>query len=158
MTTASQKRAAEKRAAEEQAAEEAAAFKAAEAAEADQHAVVEGQADQAAGAGSDVEQDVNGQGDSTEGAEAPNRADTLAKFATGETPEHAPAPAAPEIVDTASALDLGGDRLAVVVFDYYAVRVDGRYRRIPKGTVIKGTAELVERGVAIGGLKELEEG
>lgn len=158
MATASQKRAADKRAAEELAAEEAAAAKTAEAAEADQTTVVEGQTDQAAGTGSDVEQDVNGDGDSTEGAEAPNRADTLAKFATGETPEQAPAPAEPEVIDTDSALDWGGDRLAVVVFDYYAVKVDGRYRRVSKGTVIKGTDELVERGVAIGGLKELEEG
>lgn len=158
MATASQKRAAEKRAAEEQAAEDAAALKTAEAAQTSEQTAIEGQADQDAGTGADVEQDVADGGATTEGAEEPNRAASLARFATGENPEPEPAVAEVEVVNTDGALDFGGDRVAVVVFDYFAAKVAGNYRRVERGTVIRGTDELVARGVRIGALKEIEEG
>jgi hypothetical protein len=88
--------------------------------------------------------------------DAEQRAEQLSKFVTGDV--DAPAAEvelAPEI-DVSAAKDCGGDNVALVLFDFYRLRVDGLSKLVKRGDLIKVSDKEIERGADIGGLKKIE--
>lgn len=88
--------------------------------------------------------------------DAEQRAEQLSKFVTGDVDAAAEdIQLAPEI-DVSTAKDFGGDTVALVIFDYYRLRVDGLSKLAKRGDLIKVSAEESKRGTGIGGLKKIE--
>ena len=60
-----------------------------------------------------------------------------------------------KVDESAPAVDFDGTVKAVVVASWYQAQLERGYTRARKGTVIRTTAEKVERGVTIGVLRKL---
>lgn len=86
------------------------------------------------------------------------RAEQLQKFLGGETDPAAPEAAPAVEVDLSTAKNFGGDKIAIVLFDYYRVSLREQNLSLvaEKGDLIKVTDKTLKRGVSIGGLKEIE--
>ncbi|ASR84690.1 hypothetical protein FDI26_gp09 [Arthrobacter phage Beans] len=112
------------------------------------------------------EQELNSEpgsdADETNDAEADaNRAAELQKFVTGEIEEQKAAEPEPVVLDVSGAKDFGGDVVVQVLFDYYRVNIGERETGIKsklahKGELIRVDEKTAERGVRIGGLREIE--
>ncbi|ASR80563.1 hypothetical protein SEA_JORDAN_10 [Arthrobacter phage Jordan] len=89
-------------------------------------------------------------------AEYEARAAELQKFVTGEDKTE------DEVVeeaklDVSNAVDAGGDKVAVVLFDYFRIKLPENLTHVArKGDVIKVSDKVLKRGVNIGGLREIE--
>ncbi|AMM44472.1 hypothetical protein BARRETLEMON_10 [Arthrobacter phage BarretLemon] len=60
-------------------------------------------------------------------------------------------------LDVSGATEVDGDNLAVVLFDYYRFKLPENLTHVArKGEVIKVSDKQLKRGVAIGGLREIE--
>ncbi|ASR80640.1 hypothetical protein FDI41_gp09 [Arthrobacter phage Piccoletto] len=108
------------------------------------------------------EQEPDSDADETTDAEADaNRAAELQKFVTGEIEEQKAAEPEPVVLDVSGAKDFGGDVVVQVLFDYYRVNIGERETGIKsklahKGELIRVDEKTAERGVRIGGLREIE--
>ncbi|ALY10278.1 hypothetical protein SONNY_10 [Arthrobacter phage Sonny] len=89
-------------------------------------------------------------------AEDEARAAELQKFVTGEDKTE------DEVIeeaklDVSNAVDAGGDNVAVVLFDYFRIKLPENLTHVArKGDVIKVSDKVLKRGVNIGGLREIE--
>lgn len=89
-------------------------------------------------------------------AEAKAKAEEEAAKATAaaeQAAKEAEAAKAAEAAYLATAVDFGGEVLAVVTFGRYRATINGREVVAERGRLVKGSKAFIARGVALGGLK-----
>lgn len=86
-----------------------------------------------------------------------DRSAELAKFIDGSAKTDDEVVEEAAQLDTSDAREVDGDNIVVVLFDYYRIKLPENLTHVArKGDLIKVSDKTLKRGVAIGGLREIE--